>query len=209
MKFKILIASLILLILQATILSFPASSFVLISFVHDGDTVVLTTGEQIRYGGVDAPEMGRKGLKGDFMALESRNYNLYLVQNAWVRLEFDKEQKDRHGRTLAYVFLEKGEMVNRLLVRKGLAFVFAKKPNMKYFTLLLDAQRQAMKEKIGIWSKALEKPELYYLGNRQSYRFHRPDCPLGKKISSANVTRFDTWQKAYWEGFSPCRQCKP
>jgi micrococcal nuclease len=206
LNFKILIAALIIGFYS---LSFAASSFVVISYVHDGDTAVLTTGEQVRYVGVDAPEMGRKGAKSDFMALESRNYNLHLVQSGRVRLEFDEERRDRHGRTLAYVFLENGEMVNLLLVKKGLAYVLAKKPNMKYFSLFLECQRQAMTEKIGIWSKPPEKKEPHYLGNRDSYRFHRPDCSLGKKIARINLARFDTWEKAYLEGFSPCRRCKP
>lgn len=188
---------------------FAASSCVGIRYVHDGDTVVLTTGEQVRYVGMDAPEMGRKGAKNQYMALESRNYNLHLVRNARVRLEFDEERRDRHGRMLAYVFLENGTMVNLLLVRKGLAFVLVKKPNMKYFSLLLDAQRQALGEKIGIWRKPPERREPHYLGNRASFRFHRPGCPLGKKIARPNLVRFDTWEKAYWEGFSPCRRCSP
>jgi micrococcal nuclease len=206
MIFKTLIGAFILGFYS---LSFAASSSVLISYAHDGDTVVLSSGEQVRYLGVDAPEMGRKGAKSDFMALESRAYNLHLVRNARVRLEFDAERLDRHGRLLAYVFLENGEMVNLLLVRKGLAFVLAKKPNMKYFPILLDSQRQAMIEKIGIWSKAPEKIEPSYLGNRNSYRFHRPGCPLGRKIAPRNLVRFDTWEKACQEGFSPCRQCNP
>lgn len=206
MNFKILITALILALYS---LSFATPCSVVISFVHDGDTVVLTTGEQVRYIGIDAPEIGRKGAKSDFMALESRNYNLHLVKRERVRLEFDEERLDRHGRKLAYVFLENHEMVNLLLVRKGLASVLAKKPNMKYFPLLLDCQRQAMTEKIGIWSKPPEKTEPYYPANRNSYRFHRPGCPLGKKIARPNLVRFDTWKTAYWEGFSPCGRCKP
>jgi micrococcal nuclease len=206
MKFKLFIGAFVLGFYG---LSFAAPSSVGISAVHDGDTVVLSSGEQVRYVGIDAPEMGRKGAISDFMARESRDYNLQLVRNARVRLEFDEERRDRHGRLLAYVFLENGEMVNLLLVRKGLAFVLAKKPNMTYFPLLLDSQRQAMIEKIGIWSRPPEKLEPSYLGNRNSYRFHRPGCPLGRKIARRNLVRFDTWEKAYWEGFSPCRQCKP
>lgn len=207
MKLKTLIVSILLILFCRSFL--PASSFVSIRYVYDGDTAVLGTGEELRYLGIDAPEIGRQGKKSDFMALESRNYNRQMVRNASVRLEFDEERKDRHGRLLAYVFLESGDMLNALLLKKGLAFVMANKPNTKYTALLLDCQRQAMMEKVGIWSKPPEKTEPYYSGNRDSSRFHRPDCPLAKRIQRSNLIRFERWEHAHWEGFSPCRQCKP
>lgn len=206
MKRKTRIATLIIALFS---LSFIASPSYVIRYVYDGDTAVLSTGEDVRYLGIDAPEMGHGGEKSDFMALESRNFHLNLVRNASVRLEFDEERKDRHGRLLAYVFLENGDMVNAMLVRKGFASVLFNKPNIRYFSHLLECQRQAMTEKIGIWSKPAEKREPYYLANRESRRFHRPTCPLGRRIARANLVRFETSDKAYWEGYSPCRECKP
>jgi micrococcal nuclease len=206
MKRKNLITTLILIFFA---LSLGASPSFLVKYVYDGDTVVLTTGEDVRYLGIDAPEIGHNGQKSEFMALESKNYNLHTVRHAHVRLEFDEERKDHYGRLLAYVFLDTGEMVNALMVKKGLAFVLMVKPNTKYLPLLLDCQRKAMGEKVGIWSKPPEKKEPYYLGNRDSYRFHRPGCPLSKKISRHNLVRFESSDKAYWEGYSPCRECKP
>jgi micrococcal nuclease len=206
MKRKDLITTLILIYFA---LSLGASPSFLIKYVYDGDTVVLTSGEKVRYLGIDAPEIGHNGQKSEFMALESKNYNLRTVRNRHARLEFDEERKDRYGRLLAYVFLDNGEMVNALMVKKGFAFVLINKPNTKFLHLLLDCQRKAMTEKVGIWSKAPEKKEPYYLGNRDSYRFHRPSCPLGKKISHFNLVRFESSDKAYWEGYSPCRECKP
>jgi len=206
MKRKRLIATLIIALFC---LSFTATPCFVVRYVYDGDTAVLATGEEVRYLGIDAPEIGHGGEKSDFMALESRNYNLRLVRNASVRLEFDEELKDRHGRLLAYVFLENGDMVNALLIKKGYAFVLFKKPNTRYFARLLEIQRQAITEKVGIWSKPPEKRELYYLASRGSLRFHRPGCPLGRKIARRNLVRFETSDKAYWEGYSPCRQCRP
>lgn len=177
--------------------------------VYDGDTVALSTGEHVRYLGVDAPEIDHKGGPSDFLARESRGMNAKLVQGKPVRLEFDQERNDRHGRLLAYVFLENGDMVNALLLQNGLARVFLQPPNLKYSSLLLDSQRRAMAEKVGIWQKPVEKPEPYYVGNSNSYRFHRPGCPLGKTISGRHRVRFESAYKACWEGYSPCRQCKP
>ncbi|MGE5842952.1 MAG: thermonuclease family protein, partial [Deltaproteobacteria bacterium] len=85
----------------------------------------------MRYLGVDSPEIDHQGGKSDFLALEARDLNARLVQGKSVRLESDAERKDRHGRLLAYVYLENGDMVNELLVRKGLARVLARLPNLK------------------------------------------------------------------------------
>jgi micrococcal nuclease len=177
--------------------------------VYDGDTMALSTGEHVRYIGVDAPEIDNQGDKSDFLAHEARQLNAKLVQGKPVRLELDLERNDRHGRLLAYVFLENGDMVNELLVRKGLARVLPKPPNLKYSSLLLDSQRRAMAERIGLWQKDPENPERYYIGNSDSYRFHRPSCPLGKNISGRHRVLFESAYKACWEGYSPCRQCKP
>ena len=177
--------------------------------VYDGDTLSLSTGEQVRYIGVDTPEIDHQGDKSDFLAHEARSFNAKLVQGKPVRLEFDQERNDQHGRLLAYVFLENGDMVNELLVRKGLARVLPRPPNLKYFRRLLDAQRIAMSERAGIWQKESERPESYYIGNSASYRFHRPSCPLGKTISGRHRVLFESAYKASWEGYSPCRQCKP
>ena len=177
--------------------------------VYDGDTLALSTGEQVRYVGVDAPEIDHQGGKSDFMAHEARALNAKLVQGKPVRLEFDQERNDHHGRLLAYVFLENGDMVNDLLVKRGLARVLPKPPNLKYFSLLLDSQRRAMAERVGIWRKEPEQPERFYIGNSDSYRFHRPSCPFGKTTSGRHRVRFESGYKACWEGYSPCRQCKP
>jgi micrococcal nuclease len=200
------VAALLLMLIALLTLS---AGKIYVKQVYDGDTVVLSTGEQVRYIGVDSPEIDHQGGKSDFLAHEARQINAKLVQGKSIRMEFDQERYDRHGRLLAYVFLENGNMVNEFLVRKGFARVLPKPPNLKYFSLLLDSQRRAMVERFGIWQKDPEKPEAYYIGNSESYRFHRPGCPLGKTVSGRHRVRFETAYRASWEGYSPCRECKP
>lgn len=181
-----------------------------VKYVYDGDTILTDKGSKVRYLGIDAPEMDHTDeTKSEFMAMPSRDMNLRLVGKALVRLEQDQEKQDRHGRMLAYVFLENGEMVNVLLVRKGLATVFVTTPRLRYFSLLLEAQREAMGERIGIWGKDPQQEEKHYVGSRSSYRFHRPGCPYGNRIAPHNLVRFKDPRAAYWEGFSPCSRCTP
>ncbi|UCB48932.1 MAG: thermonuclease family protein [Deltaproteobacteria bacterium] len=190
-------------------LSFAHSAYNKVQSVYDGDTILLETGEKVRYLGINAPEMDYEGKKSEFLAITSRDYNSRLVNKKRVRLEFDQEKRDHYGRLLAYVFLEGGDMVNALLLRQGFAHVMVKRPNLKYLSLLLDDQRMAMKARLGIWSQATGKMETYYLGNDGSYRFHRPACSFAAQIRPDNVLRFESRHKAFWEGFSPCKRCRP
>lgn len=186
-------------------LSFNPSSFH-VRTVFDGDTIQLQTGEKVRYLGIDTPEMGEPP---EFMAEEARQMNRRLVAGKRVRLEFDKEREDRHGRKLAYVFLENGEMINLLLLRNGLAHVLVTGPDLKHFSVLLKKQRMAMGEEIGIWSREARSPQVAVLGNTRSFIFHKPECIRGKEISRRNRQTFQNRRSAFWEGFHPCRICTP
>ena len=200
----------IVLIMASGGLSFAPEPYHLVKTVFDGDTIQLDSGEKVRYLGINAPEIDHDaGSETECMAVDSKNLNDSLVRRKWVKLEFDQVRQDRHGRLLAYVFLENGDMVNALLVRKGLAHVIGVKPNTRYFTPLLREQRLAMDEKAGLWSRCSSRPETFYIGNANTLNFHRPQCPSIKKIFPGNVVRFESRHKAFWEGFSPCRQCRP
>ncbi len=94
-------------------------------------------------------------------------------------------------------------------MRQGLAQVYFHSPNLRYRDTLLAAQQEAMSARRGVWQKALKQDEPYYLANRNTFRFHRPNCPLAAKIAPANRLNFDSLKQAYLEGFSPCRSCKP
>lgn len=189
--------------------SFTPFVYEQVKSVYDGDTILLNSGIKVRYLGIDAPEIGYKGEKSEFMAVSSKDYNLYLVADKKVRLELDQEKTDPYDRLLAYVFLETGGMVNAVMVKHGMASVMVENPNLKYFSLLLNAQRSAMTDKRGIWRREETKPERRYLGSRQSYRFHRPSCGFAEQIQTHNLLIFENRRDAFWEGFSPCKHCRP
>ena len=180
-----------------------------VKYVYDGDTVLLDPHQKVRYLGINAPEVDHTREASSFMARDAWRLNRGKVEGMQVRLEFDSERQDRYGRLLAYVFLKNGKMVNALLVRKGLAYVLFHGRNMKYRDLLLGCQREAMEERLGIWSRPVDGKEKFYLGNRTSFRFHAPGCPFGRKISKKNRVRFNTRRAAFWQGYSPCKKCGP
>ncbi len=198
-----------LLLLAPTAVAWQHPGFVSVKTVYDGDTILLENGEKVRYLGIDAPEIDHDGGRSGYLAYAARDLNQAAIGGNKVRLVPDREARDRHGRLLAYVFLEDGTMLNALLVRRGLAHVLRKMPNDRYWDLLLGKQREAMREKVGIWGRHEAQTEKEYLGNRHSLLFHRPGCPFGEKTRPEHALRFRTRLEAFWEGYAPCRRCTP
>lgn len=115
--------------------------------VLDGDTVELTTGERVRYHGIDAPENNERW---GTVAYET---NRDLVEGKIVRLELDRPTRDQYGRTLGYVWV--GEtLVNERLVDDGLATVLVIKGEAKpkYLSRLQAAEDRAKGATRGLWA---------------------------------------------------------
>ena len=121
--------------------------------VIDGDTIVLSTGERVRYIGINTPEIHhpRKGI--EYYGPEAADFNKRLVLGKKVKLEFDAERLDRYGRTLAYVYLEDGTFVNAELLRQGYARTMTIRPNIKYADLFKRLQEEARRQKRGMWAR--------------------------------------------------------
>jgi micrococcal nuclease len=180
-----------------------------VSKVIDGDSIVLETGEQVRYLGLDAPELGMKQGGGpQFYAKEATAFNKQLVLLKKVRLEFDAERHDAYGRLLAYVFV-KDLFVNGELVKRGYARAMIKPPNLKYKDLLIKYQNEAMSKEIGLWQEKKTDTASYYVGNKRTYVFHKPDCPYAGKIPEKNKIIFRNRLDAIKIGYTPCKRCKP
>ncbi len=180
-----------------------------VRWVIDGDTVVLENGQKVRYASINAPEIPHEDEPGEPFGREALKANIRLVKKKYVLLEIAEEPRDRFGRLLAYVFLPDGTFVQEALLAQGLAFVCYMPPNTKYFSLLLAAQRRAMRKGLGLWGGDFFRGEPYYLGNRRSRRFHRPDCPLGRKTAPRNRVVFKDMKEAFFEGYCPCKRCRP
>ena len=124
--------------------------------VVDGDTILLTNGEYVRYIGIDTPESRRKNASGRWVndpkpfAKEATRLNKKLVLGKNVRLEFDVEKRDKYKRLLAYVFVD-DIFVNARLIEEGLAQLLTIPPNNKYTALFKKLQKKARKEKRGLW----------------------------------------------------------
>ena len=180
-----------------------------VAFVYDGDTILLQNGIKVRYLGIDTPEIDHENGNDEPFSRDARDLNRELVNLKSVTLEYDRQTKDAYKRTLAYVFIEGGEMVNALMVKRGFACVVSHRPNLRYRSYLIHIQRQAIQERLGIWKNLPIDEETQYTGNRKSFRFHRTDCPSGRQISVNNRIAFSSMYAAFWEGYSPCHRCLP
>lgn len=116
--------------------------------VIDGDTVELFNGTVLRYVGMTAPETG------ELFEKESTEANRELVEGKEIKLEYDNYKSDKFGRILAYAIVDR-KNVSIELVRKGMAelVIYQKRKPFIYQVQLLEAQEQAKKNKLGIWSK--------------------------------------------------------
>ncbi|MBM4288430.1 MAG: hypothetical protein FJ135_09855 [Deltaproteobacteria bacterium] len=177
--------------------------------VLDGDTIVLADGRRVRYLGIDSPELSSIDLRELKIARQAHKVNVELIQGVKLRLEYGQERYDQYNRLLAYIFLPDGRFLNAELVRQGLAWVFLRSPNLGYQQELVEAQRQAINQRLGWWQELPPADEPHYIGNARSFRFHRPSCPGAQAMSRGNRRIFQTPLEAYWEGFSPARDCKP
>lgn len=119
----------------------------------DGDTVVLSTGQRVRYIGVDTPELHHPQKPIEAYAREAKEFNRKLVEGKTVRLEFDVERYDKYRRLLAYIYLPNGTFVNAELVRQGYAHTLTIPPNVKYADLFVKCQREARENNRGLWGR--------------------------------------------------------
>jgi len=175
--------------------------------VIDGDTIELDTGEIVKYAGIEAPQINLKEGSA-FYAKEAKKFNNKLVFMKKVRLEFDKEQKDKEGRILAYVFVKK-TFVNGELVKLGYARAHIVPPNEKYKETLIDYEKKAVEADKGLWQENKKDTETFYVGNKRTYVLHRPSCKSVDKIPEKSKIIFRNRSDAIKIGYVPDKACKP
>ena len=145
----------LLALLPSPIASQGDSATVHVVRVIDGDTIqvccVFGDRVAVRYVGVDTPEIHHPMKGVEPYGMEAADANRKLVDGKTVRLEFDVQQLDRYGRTLAYIYLEDGTFVNAWLVENGYAMVMTVPPNVRYAELFLKLQREAREARRGLW----------------------------------------------------------
>ncbi len=180
-----------------------------VSVVIDGDSIVLNSGEHVRYLGIDAPELPHRDEPADCYGEQARDANRNWVMDRTIRLEYDREKRDGYGRLLAYVWLPDGTCVNAAMLRGGFAWLRIPPVGLNRLAEFREAQREALHQRRGMWAVCNFQEEASYPGNHFSLIFHRPNCSWARKMPHRHrVTWTSRWQ-ALEQGFRPCRRCKP
>ena len=93
--------------------------WVSVDYVLDGDTFKTKQGEKIRLLGINTPEIRHDTSPAQPFGNAAKRALQDLIAGKQVRLTFDKEKKDKYGRTLAHAYLRDGLWVNAALVEQG------------------------------------------------------------------------------------------
>ncbi|HQO39600.1 MAG TPA: thermonuclease family protein [Spirochaetota bacterium] len=157
-----------ILILLTSVAAQAAGTRATVTKIVDGDTIHVNSNGtilKVRLIGIDAPEKVTNSKvrrdsnrTGDdirtILAQGKRSTNYLksiLRKGASVTLEYDLQQYDRNGRTLAYVYLSDGRMLNELIIAAGYAVPLTVPPNVKYRDRFYRAHREAKAAKRGLW----------------------------------------------------------
>ena len=125
-------------------------TYALVTGVVDGDTIVLDSGETVRYIGIDTPEVD------ECYGSEATEMNRQLVEGKTAILISDVEERDRYDRLLRYVVVD-GRFVNAELVRLGYARSESYGANVMFQQVLTIFERYAYESGAGMWSACGEE----------------------------------------------------
>ncbi|MFQ5414280.1 MAG: thermonuclease family protein [Phycisphaerae bacterium] len=126
--------------------------------VVDGDTLDIDIADRdkpwtrIRFWGVDAPEVAKRGRAGAYFGEEARAFAERTVAGRTVHVVLSpRKTRGKYGRLLAYVFLERGGvMLNELLLERGFAYADRRFAH-HYMDEFRAIEGRARREGVGLW----------------------------------------------------------
>lgn len=159
--------------------------------VFDGDTILTTHHQKIRFIGLNTPELGHNGKPHQPFALQARGELQRLLQqhNNRIHLRYDHERKDKYHRDLAHPYLEDGTSLSRWLLERGLATTLIIPPNTWNADCYRQAEQQARTSRRGIWSLPAYQP----LDSRKVRSSDR-----GFRLVRGKVTRIGQGKTSTW-----------
>ena len=193
----------------------PNFSMAVVQRVIDGDTIVLTCGERVRFIGIDAPEIGEPG------AAEATQFVRDKIDGSTIWLEASGNDRDRFDRLRRYIWIQKPtdprdpaqiqtKQLNAMLVAYGHAVPFMVSGNQT-----TQAQQTTPPAQDATQQQTPEAPQTQevtppadatgFIGNRNSQVFHLPTCST--LPAPHNRIYFDTRADAEAAGHRPCSRC--
>lgn len=123
--------------------------------VIDGDSLIVN-GVEVRLHGIDAPEYKQYCFRKDGSkyrcGVAARDYLQILVKG---KINCETKAKDRYKRSVAVCYAN-GEDINLKMVENGWAVAYT-----RYGDEYKNAEKNARREKLGIWQGKFMKPEFF------------------------------------------------
>ena len=148
---RILLLTALLAAVAAPAAAQPSLAYV--TRVAEGDLIYAEVGgriEAVRYLGLNAPVIDHPARGREPYALGARERNRQLVEGHGVRLSFEREPRDEHGRLQAYVYAG-NVFVNAALLHYGYAEAAEPRADVRYSEYFKSLEEGARREGRGLW----------------------------------------------------------
>lgn len=157
-----------------------------VSFVIDGDGLILKSGLKVKLAGIEAPQLAWPEQNRDAFPLadEAREFLDQLVKGKPVGLYYGGKDRDRYDRALAQVWLlddtgGREIWLQQAIVDAGYARVYSWPDQTLDISKLYTAERSARKARRGIWNNRRTK---------SFYKIRKPDPnPLAQFVDSMQL----------------------
>ncbi|WP_227804002.1 thermonuclease family protein [Marinomonas profundi] len=123
--------------------------------VVDGDTIHLSDGRKVRLVGVDTPELDHKNGHHQPYAVAATAF-LRSRLDRFVYIQPAKNERDRYGRFLYYLFDKDRISLASQLLSEGLGYRIAVPPNLAYQACFEAAENAARDAHKGVWRQSLQ-----------------------------------------------------
>jgi micrococcal nuclease len=137
-------------IIYAPISLFPLKQLVKLSYVIDGDTIIVDGKKKVRYIGINTPELKTQTSPDECFARKALDENKKILENKQIFMEKDVSEVDKYNRLLRYVWAN-NTFVNDYLIRNGFAKIDIYPPDTKYYLQFKQAQQEAKDNNRGLW----------------------------------------------------------
>lgn len=163
---------------------------VTVAKIHDGDTVRLTDGRDLRFIAINTPEMARDSRPAQPLAeVAKQHLEALLADDKTLQLRYDAERKDHYGRLLAHPFLSDGRNLSRQLIQAGQGFHITVPPNLLFLECYQQAEATARRQQRGLWQLPIYQPQQAHSLAANTAGFLRV---------TGRVSRIGESRTAYW-----------
>ncbi|MGH3924887.1 MAG: thermonuclease family protein [Pseudonocardiaceae bacterium] len=142
----------------------PEAQPVVVTRVADGDTIWVRPAlggeeQRVRRLEIDAPEThATRGGPQCYGPEATAFAEEELAVDSTVHLVADREDTDRYGRMLRYVWTDDGEFYNEEAIRQGFARAVLYEPNDRFIGTMRAAEAEARGAERGLWGPSCALP---------------------------------------------------